>query len=233
MKDLFIILLCVAISSTIHAEYNINGIYTSDYYKLVLTKDRFQIILFGNGHGLHPTDEIIAEGYYSMVESNLLEFNSDISSSAKSVASTTRVGFEYLMYDCDSVEIALDIPSDESIVVNLICTIDGKVMPYEVEFDYVRNKHNSIIVPRPIDIILSIISNRGTIPNWIPSSCFQGIQEIFIPICNIRNNCSKIQVSIPDITGNYFERIFLKGEYALIEGNTIRFKGETFYKIKE
>ena len=201
--------------------------------KLVLDNDRFQIIQIGSGHGLHATDEIIAEGYYSMVESNLLEFNSDISSSAKSVASTTRVGFEYLMYDCDSVEIALDIPSDESIVVNLICTIDGKVMPYEVEFDYVRNKHNSIIVPRPIDIILSIISNRGTIPNWIPSSCFQGIQEIFIPICNIRNNCSKIQVSIPDITGNYFDRMFLKGEYALIEGNTIRFKGETFYKIKE
>ena len=38
---------------------------------------------------------------------------------------------------------------------------------------------------------------------------------------------------MPGIKGNFFDRMFLKGEYALIEGNTIRFKGETFYKIKE
>ena len=86
MKNLFILLFCTAITSTIHAEYNINGIYTSDNYKLILAKDHFQIIQFGTGHGLHASDEIISEGHYSMVESNLLEFNSDNSSSAKSQA---------------------------------------------------------------------------------------------------------------------------------------------------
>lgn len=231
MKNFLIFFLCAAISSTIHAEYNINGIYISDYYKLVLTKDHFQIIQSGSGHGLHATDEIISEGYYSMLESNLLEFNSDISSSAKSVASTTRIEFEYLISVCDSVEIVLDIPSDESIVVNLICI--GGIDSYEVEFDYVRNKHNRIIVPRSCDIYLSIKSNRGTIPNWIPSLCFQGIQEVFIPISHIEKNCSTIQISVPGIKGNYFERMFLKGEYALILGDTIRFKGVEFVKAHE
>lgn len=89
-----------------------------------------------------------------MVESNLLEFNSDISSSAKAVASTTAIEFEYLMTVCDSVEIVLNIPSDESIVVDIIC-IDG-IDSYEVEFDYIRHKHNRIIVPRSSDINLSI-----------------------------------------------------------------------------
>ena len=231
MKYFFIFLLCAALSSTIHAEYNINGIYTSDDYKLVLSKDRFQIIQFGSGHGSYATDEIISEGYYSMVESNLLEFNSDISSSAKAVASTTAIEFEYLMTVCDSVEIVLNIPSDESIVVDIIC-IDG-IDSYEVEFDYIRHKHNRIIVPRSSDINLSIKSNRGTIPNWIPSLCFQGIQEVFIPISHIEKNCSTIQISVPGIKGNYFERMFLKGEYALILGDTIRFKGVEFVKAHE
>ena len=82
-------------------------------------------------------------------------------------------------------------------------------------------------------IYLSIKSNRGTIPNWIPSLCFQGIQEVFIPISHIEKNCSTIQISVPGIKGNYFERMFLKGEYALILGDTIRFKGVEFVKAHE
>lgn len=232
MKTFIATIICIAISFCIQAENNaIDGIYNSLHYKMLLDNERFQIIRLGTGHGLFVSDEVIAEGYYSKLGNNLLELNSDSTSSAKSVASTTRIEFEYLKSVCDSVEIVLDIPSDESIVVNLICI--GGIDSYEVEFDYVRNKHNRIIVPRSCDIYLSIKSNRGTIPNWIPSLCFQGIQEVFIPISHIEKNCSTIQISVPGIKGNYFERMFLKGEYALILGDTIRFKGVEFVKAHE
>lgn len=232
MKTFIATIICIAISFCIQAENNaIDGIYNSLHYKMLLDNERFQIIRLGTGHGLFVSDEVIAEGYYSKLGNNLLELNSDSTSSAKSVASTTRIEFEYLKSVCDSVEIVLDIPSDESIVVNLICI--GGIDSYEVEFDYVRNKHNRIIVPRSCDIYLSIKSNRGTIPNWIPSLCFQGIQEVFIPISHIEKNCSTIQISVPGIKGNYFERMFLKGEYALKLGDTIRFKGVEFVKAHE
>ena len=232
MKTFIATIICIAISFCIQAENNaIDGIYNSLHYKMLLDNERFQIIRLGTGHGLFVSDEVIAEGYYSKLGNNLLELNSDSTSSAKSVASTTRIEFEYLKSVCDSVEIVLDIPSDESIVVNLICI--GGIDSYEVEFDYVRNKHNRIIVPRSCDIYLSIKSNRGTIPNWIPSLCFQGVQEVFIPISHIEKNCSTIQISVPGIKGNYFERMFLKGEYALKLGDTIRFKGVEFVKAHE
>ena len=86
MKTLIAFIFSIAITPLLYAGNNaIDGTYvsSSEYMKLVLDNDRFQIIQIGSGHGLHATDEIIAEGYYSMVESNLLEFNSDISSSAR------------------------------------------------------------------------------------------------------------------------------------------------------
>ena len=157
MKTFIATIICIAISFCIQAENNaIDGIYNSLHYKMLLDNERFQIIRLGTGHGLFVSDEVIAEGYYSKLGNNLLELNSDSTSSAKSVASTTRIEFEYLKSVCDSVEIVLDIPSDESIVVNLICI--GGIDSYEVEFDYVRNKHNRIIVPRSCDIYLSLVS---------------------------------------------------------------------------
>ncbi len=239
MKTLIAFIISLAITPLLYACNNaIDGIYvsSSEYMKLVLDNDRFQIIRCEREtkQGFWIYEEVLAEGNYTKIDNNLLEFNSDDSYSAKSVASTARIEFEYLEAGCDSVEIVLDIPSDESIVVNLICDLEENVLePYEVEFDYVRNKHNRINVPRSNNISMSIISNNGTLPNWLPSFYFQGIQEIFIPISSIEKNCSTIQISIPGIKGNYFERMFLKGEYALIQGDTIRFKGVDFVKAHE
>ena len=239
MKTLIAFIISLAITPLLYACNNaIDGIYvsSSEYMKLVLDNDRFQIIRCEREtkQGFWIYEEVLAEGNYTKIDNNLLEFNSDDSYSAKSVASTARIEFEHLEAGCDSVEIVLDIPSDESIVVNLICDLEENVLePYEVEFDYVRNKHNRINVPRSNNISMSIISNNGTLPNWLPSFYFQGIQEIFIPISSIEKNCSTIQISIPGIKGNYFERMFLKGEYALIQGDIIRFKGVDFVKAHE
>ena len=236
MKTLIAFIISLAITPLICAGNNvIDGTYvsSSECLELVIDNDRFQI-RWEPGHRLWLFDEVIAEGNYTKIDNNLLEFNSDDSYSAKSVASTARIEFEHLETGCDSVEIVLDIPSNEYILVSLICDLEENVLdPYEVQFDYVRNKHNRINVPRSNNILVSIISNRGTFPNWEPFLYFQGIQEIFIPISSIEKNCSTIQISVPGIKGNYFERMFLKGEYALISGDTIRFKGVEFVKAHE
>ena len=49
----------------------------------------------------------------------------------------------------------------------------------------------------------------------------------------IENNKNHISIEIPAIDGSFFERYFIKGDYARIKKGAIKWKGETFQKIKQ
>ena len=235
MKTFIATIICIAISFCIQAENNaIDGIYNSLHYKMLLDNERFQIIRLGTGHGLFVSDEVIAEGYYSKLGNNLLELNSDSTSSAAFVMASQKIEYKTLSHPSDSIEVYFDIPTDQYLSIEFDYYVEGKETDdnCEVELEYIQNHSQSVIIPRSYYIFGTIRRKIGILYNWLPTHCFYGIPEIFVNF-HIPENCSKVRISMPGIKGNFFDRMFLKGEYALIEGNTIRFKGETFYKIKE
>lgn len=232
MKTFIAIIICIAISFCIQADDNaIEGTYNSLLYKLVFGNERFQIIRFGTGHGLFVSDEVIAEGYYLKLGNNLIELNSDSTSSAASVMASQEVDYKTLSYPSDSIEVYFDIPTDQYLSIEFNYLVEGKEIDEncEAELEYIQNHSQSVIIPRSYYIFGTIRRKMGILYNWLPTQCFYGIPEIFVNF-HIPENCSKVRISMPGIKGNFFDRMFLKGEYALIEGKTIRFKGETFTK---
>lgn len=232
MKTFIATIICIAISFCIQAENNaIDGIYNSLHYKMLLDNERFQIIRLGTGHGLFVSDEVIAEGYYSKLGNNLLELNSDSTSSATFVMASQKIEYKTLSHPSDSIEVYFDIPTDQYLSIEFDYYVEGKETDdnCEVELEYIQNHSQSVIIPRSYYIFGTIRRKIGILYNWLPTHCFYGIPEIFVSF-HIPENCSRIRISVPGIKGNYFDRMFLKGEYALIEGTTIRFKGETFTK---
>ena len=235
MKTVIAFIISISLAPLICAGNNvIDGTYvSSEYMKLVLDNYRFQIIRLGTGHGLWGSDEIIAEGKYSMIKSDLLEFNSDDSSSYESVASSKNVDYIYAENTGDSIEVDFVIPSNQNLSIEISPLIESKEGEfYDVELNYVKNKSHSVIIPYPYELLVSIKSGIGIQTNWLPTLCYQGVPEILV-YCHVPKNCSMVRISMPGLTDNFFSRLFLKGEYALISEDTIRFKGVEFVKAHE
>jgi hypothetical protein len=57
-----------------------------------------------------------------------------------------------------------------------------------------------------------------------------GILFIASEFITLESNINYIEISIPSLTNSFFEKYYVKGEYARIVGNTIIWKGRTFIK---
>ena len=151
MKTFIATIICIAISFCIQAENNaIDGIYNSLHYKMLLDNERFQIIRLGTGHGLFVSDEVIAEGYYSKLGNNLLELNSDSTSSAAFVMASQKIEYKTLSHPSDSIEVYFDIPTDQYLSIEFDYYVEGKETDdnCEVELEYIQNHSQSVIIPR-------------------------------------------------------------------------------------
>lgn len=215
--------------------FNLLGVYAQQInrYKdetgreIMITDSFFYYI---EKHPSYPYwyNDTLAVCTFKRVNNDFLELNSQnpyqtIASEYKVLRSTV----EYL--DKDSLEISFQIPYDRGeLIISIIST---NVFPVK-NYDFIYSQsNNSIIIPRKIkDFTYSIMpDDRNAIVHDVRGMNY-GILFIISESITLESDINYIEISIPSLTNSFFEKYYVKGEYARIVGNTIIWKGRTFIK---
>jgi len=98
--------------------------------------------------------------------------------------------------------------------------------------DYTKS-NTGLMLPNhsPIRTIMFAISPQQHVSSFGSCGQFHGILS-FAPMESfvIERNINHISIEIPAINGSFFERYFVRGQYAKVSRNTITWKGEVFTK---
>lgn len=91
---------------------------------------------------------------------------------------------------------------------------------------------NSIKLPQKGDKFEFIITQEGGPTPHTVGGTFYGLLYVCSPYYTISPSCNSITIEMPSLTDYFFERYYVKGEYARIKGSSIIWKGITYQKIK-
>ena len=127
----------------------------------------------------------------------------------------------------DSLEISFLIPYDRGkLIVSIMPTNIFPVKNYDF---FYSQSNNSIIIPQKINCFTySIMPDEGNaiihdVRGMNYGILFMSSESIFM-----ESDINHIEISIPSLTNSFFEKYYVKGEYARIVGDTIIWKGRKF-----
>ena len=216
--------------------FNLLGVYAQQINRyndetgreIVITDSLFYYI---EKHPSYPYwyNDTFAVCTFKRVNNDFLELNSQnpyqtIASGYKVLRSTV----EYLSKD--SLEISFQIPYDRGELI--ISIIPTNIFPIK-NYDFIYSQsNNSIIIPQKIkDFTYSIMpDDRNAIVHDVRGMNY-GILFIASESITLGSDINYIEISIPSLTNSFFEKYYVKGEYARIIGNKIIWKGRTFTKM--
>jgi hypothetical protein len=219
---IFLLLLCLAIHASFGQRRDISGIYgrLGEYIKI--EEDRFYLIIPQSqfGHILWFTDTL-AIGTFEWVDDNLIEINSTPPHNI-----VRQKGLNVVQsWDStvtDNIKVLFSIPYRRSLEISVIAD-DFKAF----ELTYSKNNRDVMLPNNTEMITFSIVpkhvrshTNDGLFYGIVEFNSFQEIQ--------IRENVNHILIEIPAMNDSFFERYYIKGDYARISDDTIIWKGEVF-----
>ncbi|MDR2407163.1 MAG: hypothetical protein LBE13_03500 [Bacteroidales bacterium] len=205
------------------AQNNIDGIYSDEYglYELKIERDSLKLI---------KTDEpgypgfILAECGINKIKDDFFELNSI--SPYNSMMESLKITKITDSIVTDSIKIVFYIPNRNNLKISLFTNTLRRF-----DLDY-SEKNKEIILPNDIKTFSFIISSKNIISHNVEGQFF-GVKYIDSYIeYKINNNTNYIKIEIPAIDDHFFERYYIKREYARIVNDSIIFKGEVFTKVK-
>ena len=129
----------------------------------------------------------------------------------------------------DSIEICFQIPYDRGILnISIFLENTFPVKIYEFPFNQSNNRIRIPMTAKEFTYSIMPDEENAVIHNsW---GMNYGVLFISSGIILLGENTNRVNISIPSLTNSFFEKYYLKGDYARIIGDTIIWKGCTFVK---
>ena len=222
-----IILLIIIIPILVYGKKKpVSGIYKDMFgQKIHIVGDTFKFI--GKVNNVTSSDVFrqFAECDITWIGDNLMELNSPdpISIALKSMKITQSTINHSTN---DSIKIAFDIPYKYNRLKISLGTDIFKTFVF-----YFSEENKEIMLPNSIKKIGFTIQ-----PEEIRSVDIYYSGLIYFHTYldfEIKDNANYIKIDISALDNHYFEKYYIKGEYARIVGNKIIWRGEVFKKMKE
>lgn len=222
LKFTYILTVCIL---SVFAQKNISGSYlnTADM-EIKIENNKFYFIINQNHHLMYDNDTL-AECSIKWVGDQFIELNSQppyalVQKGLKmmqTLDSTVK----------DSLKISFSIPYQSSdlnisVFVNALKTFNLKY----------SKDNKELMLPSDTKTIRFSISPEIYIPSHVGNGSYYGVLRYTSPEYVVDKNINSIDIDIPAINGSFFERYYLKGEYAKVLKDSIIWKGEVFVKKK-
>lgn len=223
MKRLKLIFISVVCVSSLFAQKDISGSYLNAATMEIKIKDnRFYFIIPQNHCPIYANDTL-AECTIKWIDNQFIELNSTPSyiiaqkglKIVQSLDSTVR----------DSIKISFSIPYqrhnlDVSVFTNAFKTFD---------LNYSKNNRELMLPVNTKTITFSISPGVYLTTHSVDGAYYGALYYSSIEY-TIEKNVNHIEIEIPAIDDSFFEKYYVKGDYAKVSKDTITWKGEDFVK---
>lgn len=221
MKILFLsILISFAVVPFIWGQKDLSGVYVSECGMRIIIKDSmFYYIIPQSDYPVFYSDTL-AKCTIQWVDDNFIELNSqsphDVGYKGFNISQTN----DSLIND--SIKVSFSIPYQGG-------DLDISVYTLFKSFDLCYSRNNKeIMIPNDAKKLeFCILPERRSVLQF-----FYGITYFSSFEHEIEKGINCIKIELPALDDSFFERFFIKGEYAKISKSSIVWKGETFKKKK-
>lgn len=172
----------------------------------------------------HPTyiNDTLAACTMNKISADLIEINS-----VPAYVAGLK-GFRVVQYvdsnKTDSVKVTFSIPYTRS---NLDVSVFSE--RFRLTLSYCKNRKFLFIPKNCKEISILVSPGNNIIPHSFDGS-YYGVLFFSYYEYSIKDHCDSISVEIPAIDDSFFEKYYIKGEYARIVNETIIWKGDKFVR---
>lgn len=218
-----VVVLLVFFSKVLAQEENFVGIYRDEVGRELHVKDNsIFFVMPQSSNAIAYESDTLAICTFSKVEKDIIELNTQ--DPKELIQSTMKISQKYDSLTSNKKQIIFNIPCQNDLLIEIL-TNDYKFL----RLDYSAN-NNSICLPEQTQkVFYSVELKRVLMPHDV-NGAFYGIIRYTSKDIEFEKDKNTIIVSLPGMTCSFFERYYVKGEYARIVGNTIIWKGRTFIK---
>lgn len=181
------------------------------------------------GRGIWREDTL-AICNFKWVDKSLIEVNSIKDPSMEASKSMIIFQTKDSTINNDSIMVIFKIPTQEELVIHLSSDTSAFsfIRDYKYKLEYNQSKKVLFINKNSVKISFSI-RPKDVIPSTL-DGYFYSILEFLQPDVKINDNINKIIIEIPAINDEFFERYYIKGEYARVINDKIIWRGVTYKK---
>lgn len=203
----------------------ISGEYYNEYgSKIEIKDDRFRYIKPHQSHPIWYNDTLV-ECIFKWIDDQFIELNSTpsyiIAQKGLKVVQSLDLSMK------DSLKVSFSIPYQRADLNVSVITNTFKV------FDLNYSKNNrEIMLPSNTKTITFSISPGEYLPMHSVEGYFYGVLYYSSIEYPIEKNVNCIEIEIPAIDDSFFEKYYVKGDYAKVSKDSIVWKGDIFVKKK-
>ena len=228
MRKIVIILLSFVYIFSL-GQMNLTGIYCNESDMCIkIENDKFYFIV-EQGYSIFWCNDTLAECTFKWIDDNFIELNS--TPPYILAEKDFKIIQSWDSTIVDSIKVSFSIPHQ-------ICDLNIEILAWRnslkiFNLNYSKN-NRELMLPNNIRTIMFTISPQEYRPSHGSSGLYYGILYYAPPIENfvIEKNVNHIFIEIPAMDDSFFERYYIKGEYAQISRNKIEWKGEVFTKTR-
>jgi hypothetical protein len=223
MKKISLLILFVLYCYFVYGQRNLTGIYINKWGdKIEIKRNRLNYKIADNLECPFFYNDTLAKCVFKWVDDNFIELNSTspyviACQGLKVIQSTDSIV-------TDSIQVSFSIPSQNhlkaSITTNAFKTYN---------LNYSKNSRELMLPKGTKSISFSISPDAYFTPHSI-DGLYYGVLLFSSIEYSIERKTNHINIEIPAIDDTFFERYYVKGDYAKISNDSITWKGIVFVK---
>ena len=219
MKKIMLISFCISWFSLLFAQNNISGIYLNEASMEIKIEDNMFYFIVSQSHSPIYANDTLAKCTFEWVDANFIELNSilpDISTYVVQSSDTTIN---------DSIKVSFLIPYQRSKL-----KIEVHTNIYSTYYLVYSNNNKELMLPNNVESISFFIVPEQIIPHTYDGLFYGIVGYDSFQDYKIEKYNNHISIEIPAIDGSFFEKYYVRGDYAKISGDSITWKREVFRK---
>jgi hypothetical protein len=223
---LVVVILLTCFSLSFAQKDDISGIYMDKYnYELHVKGNKLYLILDQHGNIAYYSDTL-AICTIDRIEEGLIELNSQ--DPEELVQSTMKICQEYDSLIVNKKKVVFHIPCQEDILIDIMT---DKYKPFKVDYSNYEGTNVVYLPENTCSFSFTLELKRIMMPHSLEGA-FYGIVRYTVDKVEFEENKNVMILSFPAIDNSFFERYYVKGDYARIVSDSIIWKGCTFHKCK-
>ena len=223
LSIIFIFCFCI----TLFGQKDISGTYYNEYGVSIRIDNNKFTYIFPQTHSPIYSSDTLAECTIERVDNNFIEINSI--SPLLSLLNGLEMNQKYDKTINDSIKVVFKIPYNlNSLTISIATDLAFQKL---FEFDYSKS-HNSIMLPKTTTFFLiGFTPQLSSIRTHYSDGLSYGIVKIEpLLSCTVEDGKNIIAIDIPTLVDSFFEKYYIKGEYARISNKMIKWRGELYIK---
>lgn len=223
-EKISILILLNVICISLWGQRNISGIYSTIYKDIIICNDSLKLIT-PDSPGIPGW--ILAECTFKWINNDFIEINS--TPPFMLVKKGIRIKQSMDTRIIDSIKLVFYIPNyKEKLDISISGSVRNRLKSYNLSYS---EKNETLMLPNDIEFISISISNP--VYDGELDGSYYGFRycSIFSEY-EIKKDINKIYIEIPAIDDSFFEKYYVKGDYAKVSKDSITWKGEVFVKKK-